>query len=249
MVPAGFGDRVEGLNAVRAAAAAGRVLELWIESHRLRGAADIAEKVEGGGGTVHVVESVAGRADTEAPQGVVARCRLLPLIPLDGVSSGPAPALMVLDHITDPHNLGAIARSVQAAGFTGLVVPARRAAPLSAAAFKAAAGALERLPVVMVNSIADALSRLQRIGIWSVGLDTRGEADLFGLALLTEPVAIVVGSEGAGLSPLVRQRLEVTAQIPLAGEVESLNVSVAAALAAFEVQRVRAPSTPARDVT
>jgi 23S rRNA (guanosine2251-2'-O)-methyltransferase len=244
MVPAGFGDRVEGLNAVRAAAKNGRVLELWIEGHRRNSAADIREMVEAGGGKVHLVESVVGMADTDAPQGVVARCRLLKLVPLDSLASAPAPAVMVLDHVTDPHNLGAIARSLLAAGFTGLVVPARRSAPFSAAAFKAAAGAFEQLPVSMVNSIADALSRLQRLGLWSVGLDSRGEATLFGLPLLTEPVAIVVGGEGAGLSLLVRQRLEVVAHIPLFGEVESLNVSVAAALAAFEVQRVRAAQAP-----
>lgn len=240
MVPAGFGDKVEGLNAVRAAAVRNRVLELWIEGQRLSSAADIAEKVEATGGEVHVVESVAGRASTDASQGVVARCQLLPLLPLEELLTGPAPAVMVLDHVSDPHNLGAIARSVEAAGLNGLVVPARRAAPFSAAAFKAAAGALERLPVSMVNSIADALTRLQRLGLWSVGLDSRAEESLFALPLLTEPVSIVVGSEGAGLSPLVRQRLEAIVHIPLWGEAESLNVSVAAALAAFEVQRVRA---------
>jgi 23S rRNA (guanosine2251-2'-O)-methyltransferase len=146
---------------------------------------------------------------------------------------------MVLDHIVDPHNLGAIARSAKAAGMTGLVAATRRAAPFSATAFKAAAGAFETLPVAMVSSIAEALRRLNQLGVWTVGLDAGGSQELFGLELLSEPVAIVVGAEGAGLSQLVRDRLEVIARIDLAPEVESLNVSVAAALAAFEIRRLR----------
>jgi 23S rRNA (guanosine2251-2'-O)-methyltransferase len=145
----------------------------------------------------------------------------------------------VLDHVVDPHNLGAIARSVMAAGLSGLVLPGRRAAPLSAAAFKSAAGALETVPVARVNSIADTLGRLRRLGLWSVGLDQAADQPLWGLSLLTEPVALVVGEEGGGLSQLVASRVEVRVRIPMAGPAESLNASVAAALAAFEVARVR----------
>ena len=148
---------------------------------------------------------------------------------------------MVLDHVLDPHNLGAVARSALAAGLTGLIVASRRAAPLSVLAFKAAAGALERLPVAVVNSIADSLSRMNKGGVWTVGLAMGSTTQLFGLALLAEPVALVVGEEGSGLSRLVSERCEVIASIPLASEVESLNASVAAALAAYEVMRVRSP--------
>jgi 23S rRNA (guanosine2251-2'-O)-methyltransferase len=239
MVSAGFGDRVEGLNAVAAAAAAGRVIELWIERSRLARAGALVEAVGRGGGRVHELDSVREVAATDAPQGVVARCRPLPVATLEQLAQARRPALIVLDHILDPHNLGAIARSALGAGMTGMVTPTRRAAPLSATAFKAAAGALEVLPVALVNSIADALSRLQRLGIWTLGLDPRAEDSLFGLPLLTEPVAIVVGGEGSGLSPLVRQKLEAAASIPLQGAVESLNAGIAAALAAFEVMRVR----------
>jgi 23S rRNA (guanosine2251-2'-O)-methyltransferase len=146
---------------------------------------------------------------------------------------------MVLDHVVDPHNLGAIARSVAAAGLSGLVLPSRRAAPLSAAAFKAAAGALETVAVTRVSSIAEALGRLRRLGLWSIGLDQEAEQVLWGLPLLSEPVALVVGDEGTGLSRLVAERVEVRVRIPIAPSVESLNASVAAALAAFEVSRVR----------
>jgi 23S rRNA (guanosine2251-2'-O)-methyltransferase len=146
---------------------------------------------------------------------------------------------MVLDHVVDPHNVGAIARSVAAAGLSGLVLPSQRAAPLSAAAFKAAAGTLETVSVARVSSIAEALSRLRRIGLWSIGLDQEAEQVLWGLPLLSEPVALVVGDEGTGLSRLVGERVEVRVRIPIAPSVESLNASVAAALAAFEVSRVR----------
>ena len=146
---------------------------------------------------------------------------------------------MVLDHVVDPQNVGAIARSVVAAGLSGLVLASRRAAPLSAAAFKAAAGALETVAVARVNSIPEALGRLRRLGLWSIGLDQDAEQVLWGLPLLSEPLALVVGDEGTGLSRLVAERVEVRVRIPIAPSVESLNASVAAALAAFEVSRVR----------
>jgi len=239
MAPAGFGVRVEGLNAVRAAARAGRVVDLWVEAPRLRTVGDLAKVVTQHGGRLHRVDSLLDRAETEHHQGVAADCRPLPVASLEELTDIGRPALMVLDHIVDPHNLGAIARSSKAAGMTGLVAATRRAAPFSATAFKAAAGALETLPVAMVSSIADALSRLNQLGVWTVGLDAGGSQELFDLELLSEPVAIVVGAEGTGLSELVRTRLEVIARIDLAPEVESLNASVAAALAAFEIRRRR----------
>ena len=163
-----------------------------------------------------------------------------PILPI-GVDSlaGEDSAVIVLDHIEDPHNVGAIARSAFAAGIGGLVVSRRRASPLSAAAFKAAAGALERLPVAVVGSIPEALSRLKEKGMWVVGLDPGGDSSLFGLELLTEAVAVVVGAEGKGLSTLVRKRCDVLASIPMAGDAESLNASVSAALASFEIMRLR----------
>ncbi len=139
----------------------------------------------------------------------------------------------------DPHNVGAIARSAAAAGATGLVVPVRRAAPLGATAFKAAAGALERLPVCLESSTADAVLRLRKLGVWNVGLSAAGDQSVFGLELLSEPVAIVVGAEGKGLSRLTAERLDVHARIPMVAGNESLNASVAAALAVYEIARMR----------
>ena len=238
MAPAGYGSRVEGVHAVAAAVASGRVRRLWVESRRLaRG--DIAAVVgQLGPGRVSEVRDVRSYAETEVPRdwwpSVIRSFRL--------VSTRwqvRTPAVLVLDHIEDPHNVGAIARSAYAAGIDGLVVSRRRASPLSAAAFKTAAGALEHLAVAVVGSIPEALSRLKEKGMWAVGLDSGGDSSLFGLAILTEPVAVVVGSEGKGLSALVRKRCDVLASIPMAAGAESLNASISAALASFEIMRVR----------
>ena len=238
MAPAGYGDRVEGLPAVAAAAAAGRVRKLWVEERRLgRGeVASIADAV--GRDRVTTVADLRRMAETDAPQGVVAECTPIMPVPIDDLPGAEA-ALVVLDHIEDPHNVGAIARSAVASGMTGMVVSAKRAAPLSAAAFKAAAGALETLPISVVGSIPEALNRLKGGGVWIVGLDADSATSLFGLEILTEPVAVVVGAEGAGLSVLAAKRCDVLVSIPMAGGSESLNASVSAALACFEVWRVR----------
>lgn len=236
MAPAGYGDRVEGVHAVTAALRAGRVDRLFVEARRLN---DIQALIdESPAVDVTVVEDTRDMAETSAPQGLVASCRPISPVDLDSLASEET-ALLVLDHIEDPQNVGALARSAAAAGITGLVMSSRRAAPLSAAAFKAAAGALERLPVAVVGSIPEALSRLKDRGVWIVGLDASGEQPLFGLDLLTEPVAVVIGSEGSGLAPLSAKRCDVKASIPMASGTESLNASVSAALAAFEIMRVR----------
>lgn len=219
-----------------AALAAGRVERLYVEEGRRGRLGELLTGVDED--MVKVVEDVRSLADTDAPQGVVARCRPIQPVTLDSLSSEDA-AVLVLDHIEDPHNVGAAARSALAAGVKGMVVSDRRAAPLSSTAFKAAAGALERLAVAIVGSIPEALSRLKDDGVWVVGLEAGGDQSLFDLDLLTEPVAIVVGSEGSGLAELTRKRCDVLASIPMALNTESLNASVSAALASFEIMRVR----------
>ncbi len=236
MALAGYGDNVEGVHAVTAALAAGRVERLYVEESRRGRLGELLTGVDEE--MVKFVEDVRSLADTDAPQGVVARCRPIQPVTLDSLSSEDA-AVLVLDHVEDPHNVGAAARSAVAAGVNGMVVSDRRAAPLSGTAFKAAAGALERLPVAIVGSIPEALSRLKDDGVWIVGLEAGGDQSLFDLDLLTEPVAVVVGSEGSGLAELTRKRCDVLASIPMATNTESLNASVSAALACFEIMRVR----------
>lgn len=239
MALAGYGDSVEGIHAVTAALAAGRVEMLYVEEGRRGRLGDLLTGVDEA--MVKFVDDVRSLADTDAPQGVVARCRPIQPVTLDSLSSDDA-AVLVLDHIEDPHNVGAAARSALAAGVKGMVVSDRRAAPLSSTAFKAAAGALERLAVAVVGSIPEALSRLKDDDVWIVGLEAGGDQSLFDLDLLTEPVAIVVGSEGSGLAELTRKRCDVLASIPMVSNTESLNASVSAALACFEIMRVRSRS-------
>lgn len=236
MALAGYGDRVEGVHAVAEALAAGRVEKLFVERGRRNRLGDLLTGVDES--MISLVDDVRSMADTSAPQGVVARCRPITPVTLDHLAADGA-AILVLDHVEDPHNVGAAARSARAAGMTGMVVSARRAAPLSAATFKAAAGSLEHLPVAVVNSIPQALRRLKDGDMWVVGLDASGDRDLFGLDLLTEPVALVVGAEGSGLAELTRKSCDVVVRIPMATDTESLNASVSAALAAFEIMRVR----------
>lgn len=238
MAPAGFGNRVEGVHAVAAAVEAGRVNRLYVERRR-RERADVAALVDRvGSDKVRLIDDVRTMATTDSPQGIVAECRPISSVTLESLSAQ-GTALLVLDHVEDPQNVGAVARSASAAGITGLVVSSKRAAPLSAAAFKASAGALETLPVVIVGSIPEALNRLKEFGIWIVGLDASGEQSLFGLDLLTEPVAVVIGAEGTGLSQLAAKRCDVVVSIPMVKEAESLNASVSGALASFEIMRVR----------
>jgi 23S rRNA (guanosine2251-2'-O)-methyltransferase len=239
MASAGYGAEVEGVHAVEAALAAGRVELLIVERARRDRLKALLIRAEAADVPVRMVDDVSELAETAAPQGVVARCRPIPFADLEDLIAEETPAgLVVLDHLEDPHNLGAVARSAVAAGIPRLVVARRRAAPVSAAAFKVAAGALEHVRIAAVSSVADTVRTLDREGVWTVGLDPRGDRPLFGLDLLAEPVALVLGAE-VGLHRLVRERCQVLAAIPVLGPVESLNTSVAAALACYEVARVR----------
>ncbi len=240
MVRDGIGTEVEGLHAVAAAVSAGRVSTLYVDSSRAGALSELLEAASGMGAAIKRVADVAEMASTTAPQGVVAHCRPIPVVSLgEAIDATEPAALLVLDHLEDGRNVGAAARSACAAGLGALVISSRRGAPLGAAVFKTAAGALEHMPVALVSSVAAAVADLRRLGVWTVGLDAGAQNSLFGLSLLAEPVAIVVGAEGKGLGRLVRERVDVLASIPLAGDVESLNAAVAASLAAYEVARVR----------
>lgn len=147
-----------------------------------------------------------------------------------------AELLVVLDGIEDPHNLGAILRTAHAAGASALIVPERRAAPLTETVDRAAAGALEYLPVARVTNIAQTLERLKERGFWIYGLDERG-TELYNQTSFNTPTAIVLGGEGKGLHQLVQKHCDVLVRIPMAGAVSSLNVSVAAGIVLFEWRR------------
>ena len=151
--------------------------------------------------------------------------------------SGPG-LLVVLDGVEDPHNLGAIIRSAHAAGAGAVIVPERRSAPLSETVAKAAAGALEYLPVVRVKNVNRALAALKQAGFWIYGLDERGAQD-YDQADLQSPAALVLGGEGKGLHRLTAERCDALLRIPMAGRIASLNVSVAGGIVLFEAAKQR----------
>jgi 23S rRNA (guanosine2251-2'-O)-methyltransferase len=241
------GTQVEGRQAVRELLRAGRrgVRQLYVaEGGRAGGSdalAEILDLAAVAGVTVRNVsrDRIDAMAGTEAPQGVVAIAAPVRDCTLEDLVRVASPFLVVLDGVTDPHNLGAVMRTALCAGATGIVIGRHRSASLTPAAVKAAAGAVEHLPVATVAGVPAALMSLHEAGVWTVGLDSDGTASLWDLTVATEPVALVLGAEGRGLSSLTRSRCELLTSIPLAGPLESLNVSAAAALACFEVARRR----------
>jgi len=181
-------------------------------------------------------------ARTDAPQGVVAFAAPLQPVELDELArqrGTTPPFLLVLDGVTDPQNLGSILRVAECAGVTGIVLPRHRAARITASVTKTAAGAVEHLPMAQVAGIPAALQRLKELEVWSVGLDMVADTTVFDLRVATDPIALVLGAEGSGISRLTRERCDVVARIPLAGSLGSLNVSTAAAVACYEVVRRR----------
>jgi 23S rRNA (guanosine2251-2'-O)-methyltransferase len=183
-------------------------------------------------------------AATTAPQGVLAHAEPLPEADLDELCqaagpNGQPPFLLAVDGVTDPGNVGALLRSAEGAGATGVLLPRHRASRVTPAVAKAAAGAIEHLPMALVPGMPSALARAKEVGCWVVGLAGDAGTSLFDLALADQPLVVVLGAEGEGLSRLVRDRCDVLAAIPLAGSLPSLNVAAAGALALFEVARKR----------
>jgi 23S rRNA (guanosine2251-2'-O)-methyltransferase len=171
-------------------------------------------------------------------QGVVADVESERAVGLQELAEGDAPLIVVLDGIEDPHNLGAILRTADAAGVSGVVVQTRRSALHAGTVAKTSAGALSHVRVAEVVNIARAIDELKELGVWSVGL--AGEASrAYDEADLTGPTALVMGAEGPGLRRLVREKCDFLVSIPMAGHVGSLNVSVAAGVALFEAVRQR----------
>jgi 23S rRNA (guanosine2251-2'-O)-methyltransferase len=175
-------------------------------------------------------------AGSPAHQGVVAMGAASRYADLESVLS--SEVLVILDGVEDPHNLGAIIRTAHAAGAGAVVIPERRAAGVTDVVAKAAAGALEYLPVVRVGNINRALEQLKQRGYWIYGLDERGAKNYDGIDYAT-PTAFVFGGEGKGLHELVRKHCDELVRIPMAGKISSLNVSVAAGITLFEWRRRR----------
>ena len=164
-----------------------------------------------------------------------------PLELLDEIEGrGQVPLLVALDGVTDPRNLGAIVRSIAAFGGQGAIVPQRRSVGMTASAWKTSAGAAARVPVAMAGNLTTTLKELKSRGLFVLGLDGGGDVSLPDLALATEPVVLVVGSEGKGLSRLVTETCDAVVSIPIESSTESLNAGIAVSVALYEVSRKRA---------
>jgi 23S rRNA (guanosine2251-2'-O)-methyltransferase len=244
---------IEGRRPVVEALRAGRPIDRILLASGVGRSAlgDLLDLAKGRGVEVQTVPRslIDAEASSRAHQGVLAI--VAPIQPIDLIellaiplAGREPPFFLALDGVEDPHNLGALARSAEAAGCHGLIVPRHRSAPLSAVAVKSSAGALEHLPVAEVPNLARAIERLRDSGVWCIGLDGTAQASLFDLELADEPVCVIVGGEGAGLHRLVRDSCDVLIRIPMSGQIESLNASVAGALALFEVRRRRSLPPP-----
>jgi 23S rRNA (guanosine2251-2'-O)-methyltransferase len=203
---------------------------------------EICKRAEEAGIPVRVVprEEIDKRAAGQNHQGVVAMTGRYRYTPLEELL-GDAAKLLFLDGISDPHNLGSLLRTAECAGFSGVVIPAHRAAPVTPAVRRVAAGAAELVPVARVTNLTRAMDQAREAGLWLVGLDEKAEADLWTSELLDPPLGLVLGSEGKGLSRNVVDHIDGFVRIPQAGKIGSLNVGVAGALAMFEVARRNSP--------
>ena len=232
------GEQVEGFHAVRELLRARKrnVREVWVVE-RANGAAEIEELAQSIGIRVRRVGPVRLEeiARTESPQGVVARAEPITPAKVDELLADPNAFIVALDGVTDPGNLGAVLRTAETAGVTGVVIPKHRAAGLGPTVLKAAAGAVEYLPIAAVAGIPAFLDQARRAGVWTVGLDADGTTPVTEITVADGPVVLIVGAEGSGLARLTRDRCDVIASIPLHGRLESLNVSAAAAIALHAV--------------
>lgn len=243
--PACREDVIAGRNAVSEALRSGRAVDsvLVAKGERAGSAVALVARCRERGIPVKEVdarklEALGGRNH----QGIVALAACKEYVTLDALfeaaaKKGEPPFFIVCDELEDPHNLGAILRTAEAAGVHGVIIPKRRSAGLTAAVYKASAGAVEYVPVARVANLADSLRELKRRCVWIYGLDMQGEA--WCKADLKGPLALVVGSEGRGIGRLIKEQCDFMLSLPMAGQISSLNASVACGILMYEAARQR----------
>jgi 23S rRNA (guanosine2251-2'-O)-methyltransferase len=231
-------EQVYGRRAVREALRGPReVLELWASERAVR-SEDWLRGVDRPRVQAKLERDLSDAAGTRDHQGVVAWCEPFRYADAFELAAGEAPLLACLDQVSDPRNLGAVCRSAEGAGATGVVLPAHGSARVTPAVCRASAGAVEHLPVAVVTNLARFLGEVKRGDLWVVGAAGDAETSMWD-ADLGGGIAFVFGAEGRGLRPLVRRTCDELVSIPLEGRIESLNVSVAAALLLYEARRQR----------
>ncbi|MGI6030980.1 MAG: 23S rRNA (guanosine(2251)-2'-O)-methyltransferase RlmB [Eubacteriales bacterium] len=240
--------RLEGRNAVLEALRSGRTIDkLFILKGEREGS---LQRIFAIAREQRVVISEVERAklddmsQTGAHQGVIAQCAAVAYCQVEEIlqlarERGEAPFVILCDEINDPHNLGAIIRTAEGAGAHGVIIPKRRSVGLTSTVAKAAAGALEHMPIARVASLDRTIELLKQEGLWVFGADMDGQDDYYRMDL-KGPIALVVGSEGFGMGHLIQKKCDFLVKIPMCGEINSLNASVAAGILMYEVVRQRA---------
>ena len=240
-------DRLEGRNALSEALKSGRTIDkVFIAAGETDQALQrLAAQAKEAGAVVVPVDrrKLDQMSTTHAHQGVIALAAAREYSTIDEIletaaQRGEAPLLVLCDELSDPHNLGAILRSAECAGAHGVIIPKRRSVGLTAVVAKASAGAIEYMKVARVTNLNAAMEELKQKGVWIFGTAAEGSIPMY-KADLTGPTAIVIGSEGDGMSRLVRENCDVTVHIPMKGSITSLNASAAASILLYEAVRQR----------
>lgn len=239
--------QLEGRNALTEALKSGRTIDkVFIASGETdRALQRLAAEAKQAGAVVVPVDrrKLDTMSLTHAHQGVIAMAAAREYATIDEIlqtarERGEAPLIVICDELSDPHNLGAIIRSAECAGAHGVIIPKRRSVALTAVVAKASAGALEYMKVAKVTNLTAAIRELKEKGVWIYGTAAEGSVPMY-QANLKDAAAIVVGSEGDGMSRLVRENCDVTVHIPMKGKISSLNASAAASVLLYEAVRQR----------
>lgn len=239
--------QLEGRNALQEALRSGRTVDkVFIAAGEIdRGLQHLAAEAREAGAVVVPVDrrKLDAMSFTHAHQGVIALAAAHVYYSIDDIleeaaSRGEAPLIVICDELSDPHNLGAILRSAECAGAHGVIIPKRRSVGLTATVAKASAGAVEYMKVARVTNISAAIAELKQKGVWVFGTAAEGSIPMY-QADLSGPAAIVIGSEGDGMSQLVRKNCDVMVNIPMKGRISSLNASAAASILLYEALRQR----------
>lgn len=239
--------QLEGRNALQEALRSGRTVDkVFIAAGEIdRGLQRLAAEAKEAGAVVVPVDrrKLDAMSFTHAHQGVIALAAAHVYYSIDDIleeaaSRGEVPLIVICDELSDPHNLGAILRSAECAGAHGVIIPKRRSVGLTATVAKASAGAVEYMKVARVTNISAAIAELKQKGVWVFGTAAEGSIPMY-QADLSGPAAIVIGSEGDGMSQLVRKNCDVMVNIPMKGRISSLNASAAASILLYEALRQR----------
>lgn len=240
-------DKIVGRNPVMEALKSGREIDKILIAKGTEGGSliKIIGKAKDRGIPIQYVErqKLNEISESNAHQGIIATVAAYEYSDLEDIldrakQSGKDPLILILDEIMDPHNLGSIMRTADAVGVDGIIIPKRRSVGLTATVAKSSAGAIEYVPVAKVSNIAQTIARIKEKGIWVAGADMSGAKEHYNTDL-NGPLALVIGNEGQGISRLIKEKCDFLVKLPMAGQVSSLNASVAAAVLMYEVFRQR----------